>query len=87
MEFHSLHNRLEFFDYRDEGVARWRSIHITDGDHPYMKNWWVPGLQIGYEHTFCSSDCRLRVQATGEGMKIAPSFQDGLACRYILMQF
>ena len=30
----------------------WRSIHITDGDHPYMKHWWVPGLQIGYEHTF-----------------------------------
>ena len=30
----------------------WRSIHVTDGDHPYMKRWWVPGLQIGYEHTF-----------------------------------
>ena len=30
----------------------WRSIHITDSDHPYMKHWWVPGLQIGYEHTF-----------------------------------
>ena len=25
---------------------------MTDGDHPYMKHWWVPGLQIGYEHTF-----------------------------------
>ena len=30
----------------------WRALHITDGDHPYMKHWWVPGLQIGYEHTF-----------------------------------
>ena len=30
----------------------WRSIHVTDGDHPYMDKWWVPGLQIGYEHTF-----------------------------------
>ena len=38
---------------RDESRLRgWRSIHITDGDHPYMKHWWVPGLQIGYEHTF-----------------------------------
>ena len=27
-------------------------IHITDGDHPYMSQWWVPGLQIGYEHSF-----------------------------------
>ena len=25
---------------------------MTDGDHPYMGNWWVPGLQIGYEHSF-----------------------------------
>jgi hypothetical protein len=32
----------------------WRSIHITDhgGAHPYMDRWWVPGLQIGYEHSF-----------------------------------
>ena len=51
-DLHDLH-RLEYFDHRDEGRLRgWRSIHITDGDHPYMKHWWVPGLQIGYEHTF-----------------------------------
>src|ERR1035441_5671465 len=40
---HDLH-RLEFFDHRDEGQLRgWKSIHVTDGDHPYMKHWWVPG--------------------------------------------
>ena len=51
-DLHDLH-RLEYFDHRDEGRLRgWKSVHITDGDHPYMKNWWVPGLQIGYEHTF-----------------------------------
>ena len=51
-DLHDLH-RLQYFDHRDEGQLRgWRSIHITDGDHPYMKHWWVPGLQIGYEHTF-----------------------------------
>ena len=40
--------------HKDEGFLRgWKSIHaITDSDHPYMKHWWVPGLQIGYEHTF-----------------------------------
>ena len=37
----------------DDSITRgWRSIHVSDGDHPYMKSWWVPGLQIGYEHTF-----------------------------------
>ena len=51
-DLHDLH-RLQYFDHRDEGQLRgWRSIHITDSDHPYMKHWWVPGLQIGYEHTF-----------------------------------
>ena len=51
-DLHDLH-RLEFFDHRDDSITRgWRSIHVSDGDHPYMKNWWVPGLQIGYEHTF-----------------------------------
>src|SRR5262249_49028558 len=45
--------RLAYSDHRAEGRVRgWRSIHVPDGDHPYMKNWWVPGLQIGYEHTF-----------------------------------
>ena len=24
----------------------------TGGSHPYMDHWWVPGLQIGYEHSF-----------------------------------
>src|SRR6185437_6550605 len=51
-DLHDLH-RLQYFEHRDEGQLRgWRSIHVTDGDHPYMKNWWVPGLQIGYEHSF-----------------------------------
>ena len=51
-DLHDLH-RLQYFDHRDEGRTRgWRSLHITDGDHPYMDKWWVPGLQIGYEHTF-----------------------------------
>ena len=53
-DLHDLH-RLEYFDHKDEGKLRaWRSIHVTDhgGEHPYMDHWWVPGLQIGYEHSF-----------------------------------
>jgi predicted dehydrogenase len=51
-DLHDLH-RLQYFDHRDQGLTRgWRNIHVTDGDHPYMGKWWVPGLQIGYEHTF-----------------------------------
>ena len=48
-DLHDLH-RVQVFDHRDEGQMRgWKNVHVTDGDHPYMKRWWVPGLQIGYE--------------------------------------
>ena len=51
-DLHDLH-RLEYFDHGDDSLVRgWRSVHVSDGDMPYMDKWWVPGLQIGYEHSF-----------------------------------
>ena len=81
-DLHDLH-RIQYFDHRDEGKLRgWRSIHVTDGDHPYMKHWWVPGLQIGYEHTFIHQAADF-LQALGEGKQAAPTFRDGLATDYV----
>jgi myo-inositol 2-dehydrogenase/D-chiro-inositol 1-dehydrogenase len=81
-DLHDLH-RLEYFDHRDESRLRgWKSIHITDGDHPYMKQWWVPGLQIGYEHTFIHQVADF-LQAVGKGETVAPTFKDGLAVDYV----
>jgi myo-inositol 2-dehydrogenase/D-chiro-inositol 1-dehydrogenase len=81
-DLHDLH-RLQWFDHRDEGRLRgWRSIHITDGDHPYMKHWWVPGLQIGYEHTFIHQWADFCVAAAA-GKSAAPTFRDGLATDYV----
>lgn len=77
-DLHDLH-RLQYFDHRDAGLTRgWRSVHITDGDHPYMSHWWVPGLQIGYEHSFTHQFADF-LQAVGEGKQVAPTFRDGLA--------
>lgn len=81
-DLHDLH-RIQYFDHRDEGITRgWRSVHITDGDHPYMKRWWVPGLQIGYEHTFIHQFADF-LQAVGEGKECAPTFRDGLATDHV----
>jgi myo-inositol 2-dehydrogenase/D-chiro-inositol 1-dehydrogenase len=81
-DLHDLH-RIQYFDHRDEGRVRgWRSVHITDSDHPYMKHWWVPGLQIGYEHTFIHQFADF-VTAAEKGQGIAPSFRDGLATDYV----
>ena len=77
-DLHDLH-RLYYFDHRDEGWLRgWRSLHITDGDHPYMKHWWVPGLQIGYEHTFIHQVADF-IEGLRTGQAAAPTFRDALA--------
>jgi predicted dehydrogenase len=77
-ELHDLH-RLQYFDHRDEAQLRgWRSVHVTDGEHPYMKHWWVPGLQIGYEHSFTHQFADF-LQAVGAGKQAAPTFRDALA--------
>ncbi len=81
-DLHDLH-RIQYFDHRDEGRVRgWRSVHVTDGDHPYMDRWWVPGLQIGYEHTFIHQFADF-VQAVGAGKTVGPTFRDGLATDYV----
>ncbi len=81
-DLHDLH-RLQFFDHRDEGRLRgWRSLHITDGDHPYMKHWWVPGLQIGYEHTFVHQVADF-IESIEKKTTVAPTFRDALATDYV----
>ena len=74
-DLHDLH-RLEYFDHSDDSVVRgWRSIHITDGDMPYMDKWWVPGLQIGYEHTFVHQVADF-LRSVESGEPCGPTFRD-----------
>ncbi len=76
-DLHDLH-RLQMFDHADKGYVRgWRSIHVTDGDQPYMKHWWVPGLQIGYEESFVHQVADF-IQGLSSGKPANPTFRDGL---------
>ena len=76
-DLHDL-NRLEYFDHADDSIVRgWRSIHVTDGDQPYMDKWWVPGLSIGYEHSFVHQVADfLKSLETGE--TCSPTFKEAL---------
>jgi myo-inositol 2-dehydrogenase/D-chiro-inositol 1-dehydrogenase len=81
-DLHDLH-RLQYFDHGDEGRLRgWRSIHITDREHPYMGNWWVPGLQIGYEHTFIHQVADF-LAGLGSGKLASPTFAEALLTDYV----
>lgn len=82
-DLHDLH-RLQYFDHRDEGIVRgWRSIHVSDGDHPYMGNWWVPGLQIGYEHTFIHQVADF-LDGIAKGKPAQPDFRNAYQTQLVL---
>lgn len=76
-DLHDL-NRLEYFDHSDESTVRgWRSILVTDGDQPYMNRWWVPGLIVGYEHTFVHQAADF-LKSLEKGEPCHPTFRDAL---------
>jgi len=82
-DLHDLH-RLQFFDHRDQGIVRgWRSIHVSDGDHPYMSKWWVPGLQIGYEHSFVHQVADF-IEGLASGKPAQPDFRDAYQTQLVL---
>ena len=83
-DLHDLH-RLEFFDHADESAVRgWRNVHVTDhgGDHPYMDHWWVPGLQIGYEHSFVHQVADF-LGGLDRGENAGPTFRDALETKKV----
>jgi predicted dehydrogenase len=81
-DLHDL-NRLEFFDNADLSVVKgWRSIHVTDGDQPYMNKWWVPGLGIGYEHSFVHQVADF-LASLEKGTSCSPTFREALETQQV----
>ena len=74
---HDLH-RVSWFDHKVEGPLRgWSSIHVTDGDHPYMGKWWVPGLATGYSESFTHQAADF-LASLGKKKGVSPSFREAL---------
>ena len=76
---------LKFFRYADPQTGRkiedhltgWQDILVTNFEHPYMRNWWVPGCVIGYEHTFINSFADFLASLEG-GPKFQPDMRAAL---------
>ena len=76
-DLHDL-NRVEWFDHSKEGRLRgWTSILVTDGEHPYLGKWWVPGLTIGYEHSFVHQAADF-LEGLKTGKPCSPTFREAL---------
>jgi predicted dehydrogenase len=76
---------LEFFEYTSKATGQkvdghttgWRRIHVTGFEHPYMDHWWVPGLSIGYEHTFVHALADF-LRGVETGTPAEPTFRSAL---------
>ena len=76
---------LQYFKYADpktgakieSHLTGWQKIHVTNPEHPYMKNWWVPGCTIGYEHTFINALADF-LESLETGKPVQPDFRSGL---------
>lgn len=76
-DLHDL-NRLKWFDHSVPGDLRgWTDIHVTDGEHPYLGKWWVPGLIIGYEHSFVHQAADF-LEGLKTGKPTSPTFREAL---------
>jgi predicted dehydrogenase len=77
-------NELEVF-FRDDAdtVQGFRTISITQPDHPYTGHWWPPGHIIGYEHSFTHTVFDL-LEAIADGKNPSPDFHDGVRNQRIL---
>ena len=76
-------HQLQYFDHRDDSHTRgWRTILVTDSDHPYMDHWWVPGCVIGYEHTFINTLADF-LEGLETGEPVRPNFRDALETQYV----
>jgi predicted dehydrogenase len=72
-----------YFEDDAPEVRGFRTVLVTEPDHPYMAAWWPPGHIIGYEHTFVHTVKDL-LEGIAAGKSPAPSFEDGYRCQTVL---
>ncbi len=69
-------NELEV--YIENGpLSGFRTISVTNPEHPYFSVWWPPGHIIGFEHSFTHTVYDF-LRAVRDGMPPRPNFEDGL---------
>jgi predicted dehydrogenase len=64
-------------------TSGFRTVMVTEPDHPYVGAWWPPGHIIGYEHTFVHTIKDL-LDGIAAGKSPPPTFEDGYRCQAVL---
>jgi len=77
-------NELEVFFVDDEAdVQGFRTVNVTEPDHPYAGAWWPAGHILGYEHTFVHTMKDL-MDGVAKGTSPAPTFEDAYRVQAVL---
>ena len=77
-------NELQFYDATQPATEQgFRTILVTEPEHPYLAPWWPAGHMLGYEHGFSHQVVDL-VNAIVAGEQPRPSFDDGLHVQRVL---
>lgn len=77
-------NELEFYSTEDPNFAQgFRTINVTEGNHPYVEKWWPAGHIIGWEHTF-THEAYDFFDAIANEKPIHPDFDDALQVQKVL---
>jgi predicted dehydrogenase len=72
-----------YLEDEEPEVKGFRTVLVTEPDHPYMEGWWPPGHIIGYEHTFVHTIKDL-LGGISTSESPAPTFEDGFRCQAVL---
>jgi predicted dehydrogenase len=77
-------NELQvYFEDEVPEASGFRTVIVTEPEHPYMEGWWPPGHIIGYEHTFVHT-VRDLLDGIKTGIGPGPTFEDGYRCQAVL---
>jgi predicted dehydrogenase len=77
-------NELQvYFEDEEPETSGFRTLLVTEPEHPYMSGWWPPGHIIGYEHTFVHTIKDL-LDGIKTGNSPGPTFEDGYRCQAVI---
>jgi predicted dehydrogenase len=77
-------NELQvYFEEDPPEASGFRTVLVTEPEHPYMEGWWPPGHIVGYEHTFVHTVKDL-LDGIKTGVEPSPTFEDGYRCQAVL---
>ncbi len=77
-------NELQiYFEDDPPEASGFRTILVTEPEHPYMEGWWPPGHILGYEHTFIHTVKDL-LDGIAVGKSPGPTFEDGYRCQAVI---